>query len=243
MFKRISRNLTFYKAKQHEFAHGEPIDPHQFEDPLALRTDWTPISKTSGFRRQRFVHAGPDVFRSQPTLASVLFGFLFAIPLGGLALILLVVFLLCLSNASNFPGALWFLFFGLLVAGPGFIPLYFTYKPVVFNKVNGHFRTGYQVPLLAKFTTEAFPLECIHAVQAIKGKWSSSGNSGKRSHRSTPLHYEFNLVSENGSRLNLLSHSNAEAIKTEARQLSEFLEIPLWDAIPDWMTGDSPPPS
>ena len=34
-----------------------------------------------------------------------------------------------------------------------------------------------------------------------------------------------------------------EAIKVEARQLSEFLGIPLWDAIPEWMAGETPQPS
>ena len=243
MFKRISRNLKRYKATQQEFEHGEPLDLDQFGDPLALQTEWTPIAGASGIRMRRFSQSDPQVFRSKPTAAGVLFSLVFAIPLCGIGLVLLVFFLLSLTNASSFTGSLWLLLLVFLTAGPGCIPLYFTYKPIEFNKLNGHFRTGYQIPLLAKFTTDAFPLENICAVQAIKGHWSSSGHSERRRKNSARPSYEFNLVSGSGARLSLISHSNVKAIKTEARELSEFLEIPLWDAIPDWMAGDSPLPS
>ncbi len=235
MFKRITQNIKRHKATKDEFLHGKPIDPNPFGDPLALQTEWTPIARNSGSRLKRFVQAGPNLFRTKPTPAGVVFSLGFFVLFGGMGLVLLLLFLLSLSHASNFPGNLALLFFGLLVTIPSFLPFYFTYKPMEFNKMAGHLRIGFQIPLLARRTLKTYPLESIRAVQAIKGKWSSS----RRRNNSEHPNYEMNLVLENGDRINLLSNTHAEAIKVEARQLSEFLEIPIWDAIPEWMARDS----
>lgn len=44
---------------------------------------------------------------------------------------------------------------------------------------------------------------------------------------------ELNLVLKNGKRLTVLSHADKVRIREDAKELAEFLDIAVWDAIDD----------
>lgn len=65
------------------------------------------------------------------------------------------------------------------------------------------------------------PLNEIYAVQVIKGIWDKNPT------------YELNIILENSERIGILNRPRVNKTKEEARELSEFLGVSLWDAVPD----------
>ena len=65
-------------------------------------------------------------------------------------------------------------------------------------------------------------LEFIHALQIV-AEFISGKNANYYS-------YELNLVLKNGNRINIIDHNNKGRIDREAKVLSEFLGVPVWDA-------------
>ena len=66
-------------------------------------------------------------------------------------------------------------------------------------------------------------LDDIHAIQLI-----SEYISGKKS---SYYSYELNLVLKDASRINVIDHGNDSTISSNAKVLSRFLDVPVWDAI------------
>jgi hypothetical protein len=69
----------------------------------------------------------------------------------------------------------------------------------------------------------AAPLHRIHALQLP----AEDIRGSKTSYHS----YELNVVLDDGSRLNVIDHGNAEKLRDGAGKLSTFLAKPIWDAI------------
>jgi len=61
----------------------------------------------------------------------------------------------------------------------------------------------------------------VHAIQVIPERLS---------HKESVLSFELNRVEADGSRLNLVDHSNQAVIREDARALGAFLDMPVWDA-------------
>ena len=66
-------------------------------------------------------------------------------------------------------------------------------------------------------------LEDIHAIQLI-----SEYISGEKS---SYYSYELNLVLKDAGRINVIDHGNDGVIINNAKILSRFLDVPVWDAI------------
>ena len=66
-------------------------------------------------------------------------------------------------------------------------------------------------------------LETIHALQLIS-EWVSSDDGGYHS-------FELNLILKDGGRLNVVDHGGQDRIREDAKVLSDFLNVPVWDAI------------
>lgn len=60
-----------------------------------------------------------------------------------------------------------------------------------------------------------------YALQVLK-KFIQNNSSGSY------FSYELNLVTKNGNRYNLLSHGNKEVLLSDAIQLSNLLNTPIW---------------
>ncbi|MPY26587.1 hypothetical protein FM037_11545 [Shewanella psychropiezotolerans] len=67
----------------------------------------------------------------------------------------------------------------------------------------------------------------IHAIQLLQ-KYIYKTYAGEG--RQVTCGYELNLVFKDGSRINIVSHREHDFIQSDGQILSEFLNVPLWDA-------------
>jgi hypothetical protein len=104
---------------------------------------------------------------------------------------------------------------------------YLITSPIVFDKSKGYFWKGRNVPTeknIKRTLKEYTHLEDIHALQLIS---ETCWRNEDRSYRS----HELNLVLKDGRRINVVDHGVEGNIRECARRLSQFLEVPVWDAL------------
>ena len=202
------------------------MDPSRFNDPLALKTGWTPNkSGGSNFCTHRMAEIGPDRLEFKATAAASLFCAVFMITGLGVAVAFTAGQLahgMRLFSWEIFGAAL----IGVLFAVIGGIMLYTGRAPIVFDKRSGFYwkgRTSPQESFNAAGIKECAKLKDIHALQIISERC--------RSKNSSYLSYELNLVLGNGKRLTAVDHGSYPKLREDAEKLSAFLGKPLWDAI------------
>ncbi len=215
MFDTLKQKLRSLGAKRAMCA------PSQFDDPVALRTEWTP-KKPGGasFRTHNLVEVDCARMEFRASTGAWLFCLAFIVPglgvlIGGLARA---------AESEGFHTVLASLF-GLVFVGAGGAMLYFETAPIVFDKTNGWFWKGRKGPnemADAKSAERSAPLASIHAIQLI-----SEYVSGESSYYS----YELNLVLDDGRRINVVDHGNKGRLREDAGRLALFLGKPVWDAI------------
>lgn len=206
---------------------GPAFDPSGLDDSIATRTEWRPLkSGGSNFRTHKLVEVNYHRLEFKATVFMKIFCMIFLIV--GLA----VFFFFGANNIDmkNFSmniESLFPLIFGLLFALVGALILYFSTKPIVFDKTYGYYWKGRKQPAqtydqdIKKTST---PLSNIHALQIISEYVSSS--------KSSYYSYELNIVLKDSSRLNVIDHGSLESIRTDAQKLSGFLGVPVWDSLP-----------
>ena len=99
-------------------------------------------------------------------------------------------------------------------------------KPVVFDKRSGLFWKSWKNPEEMGFPETLYnctELGEIHALQLVSEYWEGD--------KSSFYSYELNLVLHDGSRTNVVDHGDLAQLRQDAKTLSEFLGIPLWDGI------------
>ncbi|HEX2945190.1 MAG TPA: hypothetical protein VHT96_04470 [Clostridia bacterium] len=181
------------------------INPMMFNDPLALKTDWKQCNMLgSNFCSEKLVRTEPNraEFRSTNGVLAMYIGF---IAVGSAILIL--------SKLSSIEAILFGLMFILIGAGL----ILFANKHTVFDKTTSSFFKGRK-----KAEKASAILSNIHAIQLI-----AKIVRGKKIYYC----YELNLVLNNAERINIISHGNKKRIRADAHTLSEFLAVPVWDAI------------
>ncbi len=103
--------------------------------------------------------------------------------------------------------------------------IYTTYKPRVFDKQQGIFYKSYK-PNLSKTNiikdNSVILLQDIIALQII-GEHVSNRNGTYGS-------FELNLVLNDTSRINIIDHKVLKSIINDAYEISQFLDIPIWNA-------------
>jgi len=200
----------------------KPLDLSRFQDPLAEKTQWTPArSGGTNFRTHALRELSPVRVAFRMSGGGLLFNLIFL--LAGLGIIMG-------SALSHSPGRpfLMLLFpvlFGMIFAGVGGGMLFFSARPIVFDKSLGWFWKGYRQPSLMGGSPPpriGTPLSRIHALQIL----SESVRGDKGSFTS----YELNLVLRDGTRLNVLDHGNYNRLVEDARRLASFLGVRIWDA-------------
>lgn len=191
----------------------ENFNPAQFNDSIALQTQWTPANSgsTSSSCTHRLVMQGTQrcIFRSSWENTRFELSFLVA----GIAVMLFSIY------DKSGPELVIGLVLGLLFAVIGGFGLYYT-SQIVFDKSDGRYWKGRKQlkDIHALKIVSNTQLKDIHALQIICDE-SGDYNS-----------YQLNLVLENAERINVLSHGDYEQLKKDVNELSMFLDKPVWDA-------------
>jgi hypothetical protein len=220
MFKKLVANIK--KAVNRR--DGVSFNPALFEDEMALQTKWSPLVPGGSNFKTRKLSIVPGAYRAnfKSSFGAILFAMLFLLIGVGVLLIGIRFFI----NKGAVLDSFFLTGFGAVFAAVGTFMLYFFTKPIVFDKNSGFFWKGRLSPEKLNFSYDNIknctPLERIYAFQII----SEYCHSDKSSYYS----YELNLVLKDGSRLNVVDHGNAAAIRKDAELLGEFLGIPVWDA-------------
>ncbi|NLO96557.1 MAG: hypothetical protein GX091_00510 [Peptococcaceae bacterium] len=204
---------TFYKPGGTMYKGPTIIDPNRFNDPVALMTDWEPVSDGASFRTHKLVRVNPNkvVFK----MTGQLIAFFSILPLAGV-LLLIYVFSGHMSFLPLFLGIIFVLF--------GVYLLLYQTDPIVFDKSTGMFLKGRKKKDKSPDPDNPkniVALDKVHALQLL-----SQYVPGKRAYYS----HELNLVLNNGKRVRVISHANKEKFMEDVRLLSEFLGTPIWDA-------------
>jgi hypothetical protein len=198
-----------------------PLDPSVFEDELAYETEWTPLkSGGTNFRTQVLVQVSPVRFVYRSSLGAKAFSGLFIL-IGALVTLFGII-----GNRLFHFENYWLLLVvgGIFILGGSFM-LRWMSRRIVFDcgieKFWKDHREPRDIPLGKEKDLISF--DEIRALQLIRERISSS----KRSYYS----YEFNLVLNDGSRLNVLDHGSGNHLLYEMAFLSLAIDKPLWSAL------------
>jgi hypothetical protein len=132
------------------------------------------------------------------------------------------------ADAESRILALGFSLFGCLWVGIAGVVYWLMSGPIGFDRTAGYFWKGGPGSAAATSQCETMaPLDWIHAIQLIRESVEGGESPGNR----PPgyLSYEINLVLRDGCRINVVDHANIYRIQQDARQLGEFLDVPVWD--------------
>lgn len=221
MFEKL-KNLI-QKASQ-----KEPFDASRFNDPVAEETDWTPLKGGgSNFYTHKLVTDGTGRIKFRTTVWAMIFYLIFILAGVGIPAGILIVSAQS-GESMEMSEMLFVILFGLVFFAGGSLMLYFSSKPIVFDKLMGLYWKSWKKPdqsliYSANKSNDVIRLSDIRGLQLI----SEYVRSDKSSYHS----YELNLVLMDGSRVNVVDHGNAVKLRNDAKILSEFLGRPVWDAI------------
>jgi len=201
------------------------VDPSRFNDPLALKIDWSPAKKGgTNFQTRKLVNIAPYRVEFRPTKFALFFYMAFAF--GGVGVVFFFFFSRYLSHQLTPDiNILIPLLIALVITTIGCFLLYFGTTPIIFDKMKSAFWKGRKSPeqvLDPKTLKDFVRMDDIYALQLV-----SEYIRAKNSYYS----YELNIVRKDGSRVNVVDHGSKEKLKQDAQTLSRFLGKPLWDAI------------
>ena len=205
-----------------------PVDPATFNDPLALKTEWTPLARGgANFRTHQLVEAGPGRLEFRATLGLLAFGGVFLLVGLGAATMLVAVEWPKVAQHGVIK-ALPLLICAVVFTLVGVFMLA-SARRGIFDRASGWYWKGGQTPIAPGPDTakRACRLTEVHAVQLIRERVSGKNSSY--------WSYELNLVLRDGRRLNVVDHGNLEKLRADAGRLARFLNCKLWD-------GAAPPP-
>lgn len=202
-----------------------PFDPGTLDDPIALRTSWN-AAKPGGasFRTRQLVVVDSDRMAFKSTLGSMLFCFAF-IGMGLMAMIVFPIGAMSDGGGVQWPAVIFPVLIGGIFVAVGWGMFYFGLQPVVFDLGSGWFWKGKNDP--TKLAGEPDPekaceLATIYALQIISEYVSGNKNSY--------YSYELNAVLLEGERINIVDHGSLKHLRADAKQLGEFIGVPVWDA-------------
>ena len=205
---RISGNMLF--------------DASGFNDPLALKTEWTP-AKFGGtnFGTHTLKRTSQSRIQFKVRIIAMLFPIAFMI----IGLSVIVGFTISGLNKNDTKMLLFGIPFGSIFFLVGCGILYSWMKPKVFDKSLGYYWKGRTEPSHDNIDAikDCCRLIDIHAIQLI--------SEYCRGDKSRFYSYEINIVFKDTKRLHIMDHGKLKLIRKDAKMLSEFLMVPLWDAI------------
>jgi len=208
------------------------VEPVSFDDPLALRISWDPVNPRGvNFRTHKAVQVQANRIEFRLT------AYYKIIPM------LLILFALALPTAmvtgtwmkTGVLGLDSNLIVALVISCLALLASVFAYlkveKVIVFDASYGYFWKGKRDKEIGPFNPAELPgsvkLSDIHAIQIIQ-ELVRGGQKNRKVFES----YELNLVLHNGERVNVVDHGDRAGVREDAKILSHFLNVPVWDRLP-----------
>lgn len=194
-------------------------DPSSFQDPVAMRTAWTPLCPGgSNFKTAVLHKINEQRMEFRASVGMKLMAGIFVIV--GLGIGVDFALKKPVRTRENLPVVI-----GIVFAAVGAGLLRSATTPTVFDLRLGYFCRSRKKPELmmdpSKLKRYA-ELKRVHALQVL-----SEHVRGKKSSYHS---HELNLVLDDGTRVNVVDHGNRSALLADAETLSKFLNKPLWDA-------------
>jgi hypothetical protein len=213
------------KCKKRLEAQNFHFDPASISDPLAQQTGWTGLKRGgSRSKTRKLVQVNPNRVEFKVSYLHVAsFAILFLVGLYMVGLSLYPFFKS--GNFAEIGKRLLYLIAGLCLAGFSVWKVISKASPVVFDRASGYFFKGRKSPrqmMPQQDKNNFIPLHKIGALQILSEYISYTDDSY--------YSYELNLVLKDGKRINITDHNNLKHLKQDAVKLSEFLDVPVWDA-------------
>ncbi len=213
------------KVKKLSSEQSERFDPATLNDPVALNTEWAPLKGGgASFCTRHLVQISPLRYEFRASWGAKAFYLIFLVI--GLGLDVMSISQIIMSGTVFTEDVIGLGAVGLIFTLAGGLMYYFGTKPVVFDKQYECFWRGKisaDELIYATANELLMPFKEIHAIQLI--------SEYIRGNKSSYYSYEMNLVSQEGVRTNVVDHGNRDQIHADAKTLSEFLEVPVWDGI------------
>lgn len=213
------------KLKSLSTEGSEPFDPTTLDDPVALKTEWSPLKQGgANFCTRKLVQISPHRYEFRAAAGAICFYLIFFFV--GLIISVIGACQILQGEETFTAGPFIMGAVGLVFTLTGGLLLYFGTKPVVFDKQHNCFwkgRISADELIYATANELLMPFNEIHAIQLIKELVNGDN--------SVYFSYEINLVSRDGVRTNVVDHGDLDKIHADANTLAEFLEVPIWNGI------------
>ncbi len=203
---------------QHIDASRFRIQLEDTDDPVAQRTEWSPLAKGgASFRTRRLKQIDQNNFAVVATTGSHFFNMVFILcGLGALGASFFAV-------RESILGAAVALVVGSVFVLIGGFMAKMAFSNITLDLYRGLYYTGRSYdPYKMNEENKAGSLSEIYALQIVR-EYISSSDSNYTS-------YELNLVLNDGRRVNIMDHGKLSALREDARLLSDALSVPVWDA-------------
>lgn len=198
------------------------FDPESIDDKVAHQTQWTPLvpggTNTTDYKYNK---TSPNrvEFKASPKLYIAVATFLI------LGVGAVIRFSMEPSGTLLFYGGIGL---GILFIVGGLSKALSFSKIPVFDLDEGYFWKDQKKPKQQKtYSSTQCRIDDIHAIQLIQERIQSSSGSGSSYYYS----FEMNLVLDSCARINVVDHGTLSRIRGDAEKLSDFLDVPVWDAI------------
>ncbi|MFP5307349.1 MAG: hypothetical protein ACLGI7_16190 [Gammaproteobacteria bacterium] len=208
---------------QHAQRAAATVDPTSFGDPLAARVEWKPASPGgTNIRTRKLVEAAPGRLELRPSAGILVFGGVFL--LVGLGVMAIGVVPMWTRGFELSPEQLMPGLMGLVFASVGAALIYFSARPVVFDRASGRFWIGREPPptIGAASGPKSGRLLDVHALQLLA--------EHVRGNKSSYWSYELNLVLRDGTRINVTDHGDLQQLRADAQRLAATFGWKVWDA-------------
>lgn len=208
-----------------------PVDPKQFNDPVAELTEWKQVRSAKTSRASnKLIQAGPDQLVYKPSMAGRIFGIVFIL-MGALpiALYLSSQFGDKSVTVTSSGDPIIMVLIGLVFMGAGVLMFLLATAPVVFDKKLGMFYRGRKQKNNPDATSSknALMFSDIHAIQLLT-RLESSQNKDQVRPRFYKVH-DLNLVKHDGERLFITTYMKPDQAKADATTIGAFVNVPVWD--------------
>jgi SpoVK/Ycf46/Vps4 family AAA+-type ATPase len=193
-------------------------------DPIQQNVKWRPLRPGGASFKTHKIQLSTHKLIVAKVGGFRLFQLAFLLP-GALAIIVGIYRLLFLAH---FGGGVMMLIFGAIFAGGGWL-LTNDDRKTTFDKSAGVYYQGsaYQRSNLTSKAVQGHLMD-VHALQLLDEQVTSTDSDNRASEY---ISYELNLVLKNGKRVSVMDHGDEKEIKRSAKQLSEFLSVPVWTKI------------